>query len=113
MFKSKPEFKRPPMANRYYDIDDIIGTASRRKYLEDLKILVEGQQNKAANVKFKDDLIKHKNKMNYVTELERIRGELLSKPRLPEYTKTRKQLEAREEHLRKLIEAELMVLNNI
>ena len=104
MFKSKPEFKRPPLTERYYDIDDIIGTASRRKYLEDMKLLVEGQQNKVANAKFKNDLITHHNKMNYATELERIRGEMLSKPRLPEYAKTRKQLEAREEYLKNLID---------
>ena len=31
MFKSKPEFKRMPQVQQYYDIDDTFGVASRRK----------------------------------------------------------------------------------
>ena len=31
MFKSKPEFKRMPMVEQTYDLEDTIGVASRKK----------------------------------------------------------------------------------
>ena len=31
MYKSKPEFRRMPQVQQYYDISDTIGVASRKK----------------------------------------------------------------------------------
>ena len=49
MYKSKPEFKRMPQVQQYYDIDDTIGVASRRKYLEDLKLRIEESEDRGKN----------------------------------------------------------------
>ena len=46
MFKSKPEFKRMPQVQQYYDIDDTFGVASRKKYLEDMKLRIEEAENR-------------------------------------------------------------------
>ena len=35
VFKSKPEFKRMPQVQQYYDVEDTFGVASRRKEMED------------------------------------------------------------------------------
>ena len=50
IWKSKPEFKRMPQVQQYYDIDDTFGAASRKKYLEDMKLRIEEAENRAKNV---------------------------------------------------------------
>ena len=47
MFKSKPEFKRMPHAQQYYDIDDTFGVSSRRKEMEDMILRIEEAENRA------------------------------------------------------------------
>ena len=44
MFKSKPEFKRMPQVQQYYDLEDTIGEASKKKELEDMKLRMEEQK---------------------------------------------------------------------
>ena len=47
MFKSKPEFKRMPQVQQYYDVEDTFGVASRRKEMEDVKLRIEKAENRA------------------------------------------------------------------
>ena len=53
MFKSKSEFKRMPMVEQYYDVSDTFGVASRRKYLEDMKLRIEEAENRAKNTRLR------------------------------------------------------------
>ena len=46
MYKSKPEFRRAPQAEQYYDIDDTFGVAGRRKQIEDMKLRIEEAENR-------------------------------------------------------------------
>ena len=50
MWKSKPEFRRAPQVEKYYDIDDTFGVSSRRKEMEDMKLRTEEAENRAKNV---------------------------------------------------------------
>ena len=50
MFKSKPEFKRMPMVSQTYDVEDTFGVASRKKYLEDMKLRIEEAENRGKNI---------------------------------------------------------------
>ena len=53
MFKSKPEFKRMPQVQQYYDVSDTFGVASRRKQIEDMKLRIEEAENRAKNIRLK------------------------------------------------------------
>ena len=102
MLKSKPEFKRPPQVSTYYDVDDVFGSASRRKYFKDLKGKLEAQESKVANVKFQKDLANSQKKSNYKAELERIRGEM-NRHNTPFDAQALAQLKARETELVRMI----------
>ena len=52
MYKSKPEFKRMPQVQQYYDLEETIGIASRKKYLEDMKLRIEEAQNRGKTLDF-------------------------------------------------------------
>lgn len=67
--------------------------------LKNLKNVLEAHQTKAASILFRKNLLEHQNKLNYTTELSRIRGEL-SRTNLP--YQTRQDLNARMERLKKL-----------
>ena len=86
MFKSKPEFKRMPQVQQYYDIDDTIGVASRRKYLEDLKLRIEEAENGGKNVRLRNDWVQHQKKSLYQGELDDINRQL-ERPMMPVRTK--------------------------
>ena len=68
-------------------------------HLKNLKDALEVHQTKSASILFRRQLLEHQNKINYTTELSRIRGEL-SKTNLPH--QTRQALTNRVEHLKKL-----------
>ena len=102
MLKSKPEFKRAPEVESYYDVNDVWGSSTDRQYFKNLKEMLEAQQTRVANVKFQEDLRRSKNAMNYKAELDRIRGELSSKNN-PFDAQAISQLEARKKELNKLI----------
>ena len=59
MFKSKPAFRRMPQVQQYYDLEETIGVASRKKYIEDMKLRVEEAENRGNNVELRNDWIKH------------------------------------------------------
>ena len=60
IYKSKPEFKRAPMVEKTYDLDDTIGVSSRLKYLEDMKL-----RNRAKNIRLRNDWVEHQKKSLY------------------------------------------------
>ena len=86
MFKSKPEFKRMPQVQRYYDIDDTFGVASRRKYIEDMKLRIEEAENRGKNVRLRNDWLQHQKKSLYQGQLDDINRQL-ERPSMPFRTK--------------------------
>ena len=100
MFKSKPEFKRMPQVQQYYDIDDTFGVASRRKYLEDMKLRVEEAENRAKNVALRNDWVKHQNKSLYQGQLDDINRQL-ERPMMP--VRTKEELEKKQNELKILM----------
>ena len=55
MYKSKPEFRRMPQVQQYYDLEEKIGVASRKKYLEDMQMRIEEAENRGKNVRLRND----------------------------------------------------------
>ena len=100
MFKSKPEFKRMPQVQQYYDIDDTFGVASRRKYLEDMKLRVEEAENRAKNVALRNDWVKHQKKSLYQGQLDDINRQL-ERPMMP--VRTKEELEKKQNELKILM----------
>lgn len=88
--------KRLPKSSRPY-----ISPSETRNlhYLKNLKDTLEAHQTKASSILFRKQLLEHQNKINYTTELSRIRGEL-SKTNLP--YQTRLELLERKKRLEKL-----------
>ena len=67
MYKSKPEFRRMPQVQQYYDLEETIGVASRKKYLEDMKLSIEEAENRGKNVALRNDWVKHQKRV-YIKE---------------------------------------------
>ena len=86
MFKSKSEFKRMPMVSQTYDIDDTFGVASRRKYLEDMKLRIEDAENRAKNIRLRNDWVQHQKKSLHQGQLDDINRQL-ERPMMPFRTK--------------------------
>ena len=88
--------KRLPKSSRPY-----ISPSETRNlhYLKNLKDTLEAHQTKASSILFRTQLLEHQSKINYTTELSRIRGEL-SKTNLP--YQTRLELLERKKRLEKL-----------
>ena len=70
IFKSKPEFKRAPMVEKTYDLEETIGVASRKKELEDMKLRVEEAENRAKNIRLRNDWVEHQKKALYQGQLD-------------------------------------------
>ena len=100
IFKSKPEFKRMPMVSQTYDIDDTIGVASRKKYLEEMKMRVEEAENRAKNIALRNDWVKHQKKSLYQGQLDDINRQL-ERPMMP--FRTKEELKKRQDELKKII----------
>ena len=86
MFKSKSEFRRAPQVMQYYDIDDTFGVASRRKQIEDMKLKIEEAENRAKNIRLRNDWIQHQKKSLYQGQLDDINRQL-DRPMMPVRTK--------------------------
>ena len=86
MYKSKPEFRRMPQVQQYYDLEESIGVASRKKYLEDLKMRIEEAENRGKNVALRNDWVKHQKKSLYQGELDDVNRQL-ERPMMPVRTK--------------------------
>ena len=86
MFKSKPEFKRMPQVQQYYDVDDTFGVASRRKYIEDMKLRIEEAENRGKNVRLRNNWLQHQKTSIYQGQLDDINRQL-ERPMMPFRTK--------------------------
>ena len=86
MFKSKPEFKRMPQVQQYYDIDDTFGVASRKKQIEEMKMRIEEAENRGKNVRLRNDWIQHQKKSIYQAQLDDVNRQL-ERPMMPFRTK--------------------------
>ena len=86
MFKSKPEFKRMPQVQQYYDIDDTFGVASRKKQIEEMKMRIEEAENRGKNVRLRNDWIQHQKKSIYQGQLDDVNRQL-ERPMMPFRTK--------------------------
>ena len=86
MYKSKPEFRRMPQVQQYYDLEETIGVASRKKYLEDMKMRIEEAENRGKNIRFRNDWLQHQKKAVYQGELDDVNRQLES-PMMPVRTK--------------------------
>ena len=86
MFKSKPEFKRMPQVQQYYDIDDTFGVASRKKQIEEMKMRTEEAENRGKNVRLRNEWIQHQKKSIYQGQLDDVNRQL-ERPMMPFRTK--------------------------
>ena len=86
MFKSKPEFKRMPLVQQYYDIDDTFGVANRKKQIEEMKMRLEEAENRGKNVRLRNDWIQHQKKSTYQGQLDDVNRQL-ERPMMPFRTK--------------------------
>ena len=86
MYKSKPEFRRMPQVQQYYDIDDTFGVASRRKQIEDMKLRIEEAENRGKNIRLRNDWLQHQKKSLYQGELDDVNRQL-ERPMMPVRTK--------------------------
>ena len=98
MFKSKPEFKRMPQVQQYYDVDDTFGVASRRKYIEDMKLRIEEAENRGKNVRLRNDWLQHQKKSIYQGQLDDINRQLEC-PMMP--FRTKEELMKKQQELKK------------
>ena len=94
MFKSKLEFKRMPMVSQTYDIEDTVGVASRLKYMNDLKMRIEEAENRAKNIRLRNDWVQHQKKSLYQGQLDDINRQL-ERPMMPFRTKQELKRETR------------------
>ena len=86
IWKSKPEMKCMPQVERFYDIDDTFGVASRRKQMEDMKLRIEEAENRGKNIRLRNDWIQHLKKSLYQGQLDDINRQL-ERPMMPVRTK--------------------------
>ena len=100
IYKSKPEFKRAPQVEKYYDLDSSIGVASRKKELEDMKLRVEEAANRAKNIRLRNDWVEHQKKALYQGQLDDVNRQL-ERPMMP--FRTKEELEKRQSDLKNII----------
>ena len=100
MFKSKAEFKRMPQVEKWYDIDDTIGVASHKKYLEDMKLRIEEAENRAKNIRLRNDWVQHQKKSLYQGQLDDINRQL-ERPMMP--FKTKEELKKKQDELKEIM----------
>ena len=100
IFKSKPEFRRAPQVEQYYDISDTFGVASRRKELEDMKLRIEEAENRAKNVALRNDWVKYQKQSLYQGQLDDINRQL-ERPMMP--VRTKEELMKRQNELKTIM----------
>ena len=83
-----------PQVQQYYDIDDTFGVASRRKQIEDMKLRIEEAENRAKNIRLRNDWIQHQKKSLYQGQLDDINRQL-ERPMMPVRTKEELKKETR------------------
>ena len=86
MYKSKPEFRRMPQVQQYYDLEESIGVSSTKKYLEEMKMRIEEAENRGKNIRLRNDWLQHQKKTIYQGQLDDVNRQL-ERPMMPVRTK--------------------------
>ena len=86
MYKSKPEFRRMPQVQQYYDLEESIGVSSRKKYLEEMKMRIEEAEKRGKNIRLRNDWLQHRKKSIYQGQLDDVNRQL-ERPMMPVRTK--------------------------
>ena len=71
-----------PMVSQTYDIDDTFGVASRRKYIQDMKMRIEEAENRGKGIRLRNDWLQHQKKSIYQGELDDVNRQL-ERPMMP------------------------------
>ena len=100
MYKSKPEFRRMPQVEQYYDISDTIGVSSRKKYLKNMKMRIEEAENRGKNVALRNDWVKHQKKSIYQGQLDDVNRQL-ERPMMP--VRTKEELQKKQKELKDIM----------
>ena len=100
MFKSKREFKRMPQVQQYYDVSDTFGVASRKKYMEEMKMRIEEAENRGKNIRLRNDWLEHQKKSLYQGQLDDVNRQL-ERPMMP--VRTKAELEKKQDELKTLM----------
>ena len=96
------EFKRAPQVERYYDVSDLWGVASRMNCFKLLKDTLEARQSQGGLIKYRNGLAESNRTERYRKELDRIR-KILENSRSPDGIQTKEQLTVRKKHLEEMI----------
>ena len=100
IFKSKPEFRRAPQVEQYYDTSDTFGVASRRKQIEDMKLRIEEAENRGKNVALRNDWVQHQKKSLYQGQLDDVNRQL-ERPMMP--VRTKEELKKKQQELKNIM----------
>ena len=100
IWKSKPEMRRMPQVEQYYDVSDTFGASSRKKYMEDMKMRIEEAENRGKNIKLRNDWVEHQRKSLYQGQLNEVNRQL-ERPMLP--VRTKAELEKKQGELKTLM----------
>ena len=100
MFKNKPEFRKAPQVEQYYDLEETVGVASRKKYMEDLKMRIEEAENRGKNVRLRNDWLQHQKKSIYQGQLDDINRQL-ERPMMP--FRTKEELKKKQQELKTIM----------
>ena len=100
IFKSKPEFRRAPQVEQYYDTSDTFGVASRRKQIEDMKLRIEEAENRGKNVALRNDWVQRQKKSLYQGQLDDVNRQL-ERPMMP--VRTKEELMKKQQELKNII----------
>ena len=100
MYKSKPEFRRTPQVQQYYDLEESIGVASKKQYLEEMKMRIEEAENRGKNVALRNDWVKHQKKSLYQGQLDDVNRQL-ERPMMP--VRTKEELQKKQKELKDIM----------
>ena len=89
-----------PMVQQTYDLDETVGVASRKKYLEDLKLRIEEAENRAKNIRLRNDWVQHQKKSLFQGQLDDINRQL-ERPMMP--VRTKEELKKKQDELKEIM----------
>ena len=100
MFKGKSEFKRAPQVEQYYDLEDTIGVASRKKAIEDMKLRIGEAENRGKNIAMRNDWVQHQKESLWQGQLDEVNRQL-ERPMMP--VRTKEELKQKQNELQEII----------
>ena len=92
--------KRMPQVQQYYDLEDSIGVASRKKEMEDMKMRIEEAENRGKNIAMRNDWVQHQKKVLFQGQLDDINRQL-ERPMMP--VRTKEELKKKQNELKEIM----------